>query len=490
MSTGQPQHLDQEQTKELIENWRDHPTVNPKLKFQTLLVPITSLTSLVPKLQPYLAKNSYVMKHIHPRIKMVKEYSDTHKIILLKSNDNEDDETNESVIKSVMNDLQLDQMQVTKGPTVTMDISYSQLSYQYILGQLLTPFGVSIPSAYEQVGHIAHFNFKPIHEPYGKLIAEVLRETNPMIETVVAKVGKVHGKYRTYDFDILAGPSKLETTVVEHGVQIQIHIGDCYWCSRLGGERQLLIQDILHPDTSKGASKKKKELIVADVFSGVGAVCLLLAKEAPVNGQNVTIMANDWNPRAIEYFEKSIKSNAGLNASQFQLSCGDAYDFMMDLGTTAGGGKKNKDQMIIVPDHVLMNFPLHGPTYLGALRWWPWKNVKRYHKVHGSYPRFHIYTFAKGSQNDEGEADDELELAVDIIANELLPVMGSGQNDNGIEDDKNRKLEYHRRKELDEEFGTEFSTRLVRDVAPGKVVVCVSFFLTPKLIRYMQGDYV
>jgi tRNA G37 N-methylase Trm5 len=502
------------QKEEFIGNWREHPAVNPKLEFPTVLVPIESLTLLIPKLQPFLAKNADVMKHIHPRIKMVKEFNDTHKMILLhndneNNNNNDDDDDDDVLTKNLVAALQLDPKFLTKGPKLSMDISYSQLSYQYILSQLLTPLGISIPSAYEQIGHIAHFNFKPAHEPYGRLIGEVLTETNPKIETVVAKVGQVHGKYRTYEFDILAGPSKLETTVVEHGVQIQLHLGDCYWCSRLGGERQVLIQDILHPSTIPPAAANanavtsasvNKEVVVADVFSGVGAVCLLLAKQAPAAGKNVTILANDWNPRAIEYFQKSIESNAGLNASRFELSSGDAYDFIMDLGaggtgTGTGGGQRKKKQSFLAPDHVLMNFPLHGPTYLGALRWWSWKNIQKYYQKNNSYPRFHVYTFAKGTPTDDAE---EEEVAVDIIANELLPVIGSGSgtststSESSEEEDDHQEQEQaqHRREELDGEFGTQFTTRLVRDVAPGKVVVCVSFFLTPKLLRHMQGDFV
>lgn len=483
---------DQHQIEDLIgdSDWREHPAINPRLEFPTILVPIESLTALVPRLQPFLAKNADVVKQIHPRIKMVKEFSSTHKMILLNNEDENDDDV---VAKNLVEALQLDPEVVKQGPKMSMDIPYSQLSYQYILSQLLTPLGVSIPSAYEQIGHIAHFNFKPMHEPYGKIIAEVLTETNPTIETVVAKVGQVHGKYRTYDFDVLAGPSNLETTVVEHGVQIKLHIGDCYWSSRLGGERQLLIQDILNPApvaaNAPDVSYEKKELVVADVFSGVGAVCLLLAKQAPGAGKNVTILANDWNNRAIEYFQQSLQSNAGLNSSQFELSSGDAHDFIMDLGTGRSGGgkkkKKKKTQSFIAPDHVLMNFPLHGPTYLGGLRWWPWKNIQKYFRTYNSYPRFHVYTFAKPTSINK---DDEDEVAVDVIANELLPTMGYGSD--SAEDDEALEPLPHRRKELDEEYGTQFSTRFVRDVAPGKVVVCVSFFLTPKLLRHMQGDFV
>jgi hypothetical protein len=72
-------------------------------------------------------------------------------------------------------------------------------------------------------------------------------------------------------------------------------------------------------------------------------------------------------------------------------------------------------------------------------------------------------------------------VAVDQIANELLPEFGGGS----IEDPPGK----FRQGELDQEYGTQFQTRVVRDVAPGKVVVCVSFSITPLLLRSMQGDY-
>mmetsp|Transcript_45508 Transcript_45508/g.110219 ORF Transcript_45508/g.110219 Transcript_45508/m.110219 type:complete len:585 (+) Transcript_45508:97-1851(+) len=511
--------LELNKQQDIIDGWREHPSVNPRLEFPTILVPVESLTSLVPKLQPYLAKNSEIAKHVHPRIKMVKDHSDTHKLILL-ANNNEDDMTGGNhgggdIVDHLTDSLQLGPGTIQRGPMLDMEVSYSQLSYQYILSQLLAPLGVPIPTSYEQIGHIAHFNLKPVHEPYGKLIAEVLTETNPTIETVVTKVGEVHGDYRTYDFEVLAGPEKLETTVVEHGVRIELHIGDCYWCSRLGGERQLLIQDILNPsaippqvavaEKNDKDDEVERELVVADVFSGVGAVCLLLAKQAPEMGKNVTILANDWNPKAIEYFEKSIHLNSGLDSDRFLLSNGDAYDFLMDLGSGGTGGgkikkgkKKNKKGARAMPDHVLMNFPLHGPTYLGALRWWQWKNVQKFYQMHNTYPRFHVYTFAKDPSGDGArDNENEEEIALDIIADELLPAMNTPIDDDDDGDeyfDMDEDMDgdaprRHRRREMDEAFGTQFSTRLVRDVAPGKVVVCVSFFLTPKLIRYMQGEY-
>ena len=341
------------------------------------------------------------------------------------------------------------------GPDLEIPITFRQLSFGYILSQLLP---VSPPSAYEQIGHVAHFNLKAHHSPYAELIGQVLRETNPSIDTVVSKIGEVKGMYRTYDLEVLAGPEQFETTVVEHGIAIRLNVADCYWSTRLSGERQELIQDIERSiDVGKNES-----LVVADVFCGVGAVCLLLAKK----NAHCTILANDWNSKAIECLKESIVQNGLDRKDQFQLSCGDAYDFMIALGTD-----RSADQ---IPDHILMNFPLEAPSFLGSLRWWSSTIVAEKFRRTKRYPRFHVYTFARSSAKN---LDDEEEVAVNLIANELIPEMSKDSES------------CYRRDELDQDFGAQVQTRMVRDVAPGKVVVCVSFYLTPALIRCMQGDF-
>ena len=73
----------------------------------------------------------------------------------------------------------------------------------------------------------------------------------------------------------------------------------------------------------------------------------------------------------------------------------------------------------------------------------------------------------------EKEGED---LAIDIIANELLPCVGASEP------------RVKRRTEL-EELGCDVEARRVRDVAPGKWVMCVSFSVTSLLLRRMQGDF-
>ena len=98
-------------------------------------------------------------------------------------------------------------------------------------------------------------------------------------------------------------------------------------------------------------------------------------------------------------------------------------------------------------------------------------------------------------------------MTINIIADELVPPIEQKQTVNNStstsdnttdintvdQEHQNQQQQavdvVYRRNELNDEFNTDISTRIVRDVAPGKVVVCVSFFITPKLIRYMQGDY-
>jgi tRNA (guanine37-N1)-methyltransferase len=463
--------------QELTESWRDSPNINPTFSFPSWVVPVSgkSIQTILnePLLQPYLASRFEPVQQIHPRFKLVRDAleEDTEnengttatttkqKIIILHPSTPALSELPENVREILV------QCQVADGPAQAMTFSYHQFTSAYLLAKLLPVALHPPPTAFETIGHIAHLNLRSLHLPYKHLIGQVLLETLPSVETVISKVGEVHGPYRIYDFEVLAGRPTTAVDMTEFGIQLHFDMAKVYWCSRLSEERQRLLR-----------SELRKDQIVADAFCGIGAMCLLAAQQL-----NCTIWANDWNPAAVEYLQDNAARN-NLNHRMGRVQCGDAYDFLTDIGLRNDG-----DGVQRLPDHVILNFPLESPSFLGALRWWPVMKPKRKPykattnsssdtKAHDSdadviVPRVHVYTFARADPETDRSAE---EVAIDLVASNLLPVA-----DGAVK----------RKDELNDEHDCCVTTHPVRDVAPGKLVVCVSFSATPKLLRYMQGDF-
>ncbi|KAL7131075.1 hypothetical protein ABFS83_13G175600 [Erythranthe nasuta] len=98
---------------------------------------------------------------------------------------------------------------------------------------------MTIPSAFEMVGHIAHLNLRDEHLQYKHLITKVVLDKNkPKIKTVVNKVDAIHNDYRTMQLEVLAGNNSLVTTLVENGLRFQIL--ELKACNRKAEAPQLL----------------------------------------------------------------------------------------------------------------------------------------------------------------------------------------------------------------------------------------------------------
>jgi len=340
-------------------------------------------------------------------------------------------------------------------------IPYQNQPITRILSKILPPTSdgqQSPPSSYEQIGHVAHFNLRKEHAPHGKIIGRIiLDKLSPSIQTVVNKLGEVSGPYRTYQMELLAGIEDYNVTVIEHGISLYFNLQNVYWCTRLEGERTYMIQN-----------EFKDGQFIADAFCGVGAQLIRAAV-----AKNCRVVANDLNPNAVEYCLDSAKRN-GINNARFQVTCGDASQFIMNLGIDATTSSDDEDVEEVsstaannnLPDHLLLNFPLDSPSFLNALRWWP-SSVQS-----TTTTRVHVYTFAR--------ADDDrtaAEVAIDMVADGLLPEGGY------VEPTK------FRGGYLNDELGCNVQAREIRDAAPGKLVICVSFSVTRLLLRRMQGDY-
>ena len=71
--------------------------------------------------------------------------------------------------------------------------------------QRVLPDGVDVPSAFETVGHIAHFNLREEQLPFRHVIGAVCLDKNPAIKTVVRKVGEIESEFRVFEMELLAG---------------------------------------------------------------------------------------------------------------------------------------------------------------------------------------------------------------------------------------------------------------------------------------------
>ena len=91
----------------------------------------------------------------------------------------------------------------------SVTIGYEHLTAEQVLRSLL-PSGMEVPSAFEQVGHVAHVNLRYEHAPYKTVIGQVLLDKNtPRIRSVVNKVESISNEFRVFPMEVLAGEEKL-----------------------------------------------------------------------------------------------------------------------------------------------------------------------------------------------------------------------------------------------------------------------------------------
>ena len=55
------------------------------------------------------------------------------------------------------------------------------------------------------MGHVAHLNLRPEHDPYKTLIGEVLLDKVANVRTVVNKVGRSQSTVRMSELEVLGG---------------------------------------------------------------------------------------------------------------------------------------------------------------------------------------------------------------------------------------------------------------------------------------------
>ncbi|XP_024397999.1 tRNA (guanine(37)-N(1))-methyltransferase 1 isoform X2 [Physcomitrium patens] len=183
-----------------------------------------------------------------------------------------------------------------------LTLTYDYWPMDEILKEVLPP-GMTTPTAFETVGHIAHLNLRNEHIPYRHAIAQIVLEKNkPRIRTVVNKTDVIHNNY---------------------------------WNSRLATERQRLIDTFNEND------------IVCDMFAGVGPIAIVASKKVKF------VYANDLNPAATTYMHHNLRLNK--LAYKVEVSNDDARQFVRNLLA------RNPPVLFT---QVVMNLPLDAAEFL------------------------------------------------------------------------------------------------------------------------------
>ncbi|CAK9863736.1 unnamed protein product [Sphagnum jensenii] len=271
------------------------------------------------------------------------------------------DKPNEELPQSVQVVLGKRQCELVK---CRLSLAYDYWPTDELLKEIL-PDGMTVPTAYESVGHIAHLNLREEHLPFRHIIAQVVLDKNkPRIRTVVNKTDAIHSKYRTMQLELLAGNSSLVTTVVEHGLSFRLDLASVYWNSRLATERQRLITSFDPND------------IVCDVFAGVGPIAVTAAKKVKY------VYANDLNPSAIAYLHRNLVANRLTH--KVDIFNKDGREFVRGL---------LEGIRPICFTQVVMNLPLDAVEFLdvfvGAFSRDFWETR--------TLPKIHVYGFSKAT---------------------------------------------------------------------------------------------
>lgn len=306
--------------------------------------------------------------------------------------------------------------------TTHVKIGYEHWSAESVLRELL-PEGVVVPTSFETVGHLVHLNLRDEHEPYKKLIGTVLlSKLQPRIKTIVNKLASTGGPYRTFAMEVLAGEDNTVTKVKQNGCTFAMDFAKVYWNSRLEHEHMRIVK-LLQPDD-----------ILVDAFCGIGPFVVPAAKKKLCK----EIYANDLNPDSIKYLSKNLRDN-NIVTDQIKTTNGCARKCLRKLRNE----KVNFTRLV-------MNFPAGAPEFLDSFRGLYYDCDEQKPPM----PIVHCYCFVK-SKTDMQSARLRVRKAL----------FGDNSGTDILSDDM-------------------IDVREVRDVAPNKIQVCVTFQV-PEKVAYM-----
>ncbi|KAI8083103.1 guanine(37)-N1-methyltransferase [Halteromyces radiatus] len=310
--------------------------------------------------------------------------------------------------------------------THNIDLDYSYWTTEQILHSVIPDTVKEIPSAYTQVGHIAHMNLREELYPWKHLIGQVFLDKNKNITSVVNKINSIDTTFRFFKMEVLAGDSNMIAEVKESGCRFKFDFSKVYWNSRLHTEHDRLVKSF------------KKDELVCDVFAGVGPFAVPAAK----NG--VTVYANDLNPESFRWLKEN-KTHNKIPESRLKTYNMDGRDFIRQAVKDLAKVNEGKWKTF---DHFVMNLPETAIDFLDAFRGLYQDQKALYDSLDPSpkLPTVHCHCFTRS----DDPAQDIAKRVEQVI---VSPYDASKSN-----------------------------LHWVRNVAPKKDMYCISFPLTAEMI--------
>ncbi|KAM6202624.1 tRNA (guanine(37)-N(1))-methyltransferase [Rhynchocyon petersi] len=309
-----------------------------------------------------------------------------------------------------------------------LELTYENFKSEEILRAVL-PEGQNVTSGFSRIGHIAHLNLRDHQLPFKHLIGQVMIDKNPGITSAVNKINNIDNTYRNFQMEVLSGDKNMQTKVRENNYSYEFDFAKVYWNPRLSTEHNR-ITELLKPGD-----------VLFDVFAGVGPFVIPVAKK------NCIVFANDLNPESHRWLLHNCKLNkVDRMVKVFNL---DGKDFLQgpvreELTQQLGPLSKERKHSV----HIVMNLPAKAIEFLSAF-----KSLLDGPPCHSDLlPIVHCYSFSK----DANPAEDVRQQASAVLGTSLEACS---------------------------------SVHLVRDVAPNKEMLCITFQIPASVLYKNQTTH-
>ncbi|KAL1917821.1 uncharacterized protein VTP21DRAFT_3655 [Calcarisporiella thermophila] len=305
----------------------------------------------------------------------------------------------------------------------TVEVGYDYWTTDEILRAVLPEHMKEVPSAFTQIGHIAHMNLRDEYLPFKNIIGQVILDKNATIKTVVNKVDVIDSTFRNFQMEVLAGENNMIAEMKENNCRFRFDFSKVYWNSRLHAEHERLINTFQPGE------------YVCDVFAGVGPFAL------PATKRGCVVYANDLNPVSYQYMNENIALNkikSGIHTYNL-----DGREFIRKAVQDLAERMEGTDAFRTF-DHFVMNLPATAIEFLDAFRGLYRDQESKIKDPTRQLPLIHCHCFTK---HEDPRSD---------ILGRVAEAIGAKMDDSA-------------------------TLHFVRSVAPNKDMYCVSFRLSSEV---------